>query len=90
MEVAFMDREQKRLLREIMEVEFVLVETNLYLDTHPNDERALRLHNSYSQKHHELKSLYEAKYGLLTFIGMSGCPWSYINEPWPWEINFDI
>ncbi|NLW23116.1 MAG: spore coat protein CotJB [Tissierellia bacterium] len=85
-----MDREQKLLLKEMMEIGFALVETNLYLDTHPTDERALRLHNSYSQKYSELKSLYEARYGLLTFMGMSGCPWSYINGPWPWEINFDI
>lgn len=85
-----MDREQKLLLKEMMEIGFALVETNLYLDTHPTDERVLRLHNSYSQKYSELKSLYEARYGLLTFMGMSGCPWSYINGPWPWEINFDI
>lgn len=85
-----MDREQKRLLKEIMEIGFVLVETNLYLDTHPNDERAIRLHNANSQKYKELVSLYEARYGLLSFTGMSGCPWSYINGPWPWEINFDI
>lgn len=63
-----MDREQMMLLKEIMEVGFLLVETNLYLDTHPEDERALRLHNTYSQKYGELKSLYEAKYGLLTFM----------------------
>lgn len=90
MEVAFMDREQKQLLKEIMEVDFVLVETNLYLDTHPSDQKALRLHNTYSQRYNELLCIYEARYGLLTYAGMSGCPWSYINTPWPWEINFDI
>lgn len=85
-----MKNEQMMLLKEIMEYSFALVETNLYLDTHPYDKRALELHNSYSQKYHELKSLYEAKYGLLTHTGMSGCPWSYINSPWPWEINFNM
>ena len=43
------------LLLEIMEVSFVLDETSLYLDTHPDDERALRLHNNASQRYHELK-----------------------------------
>lgn len=85
-----MDRDQVCLLKEIMEVGFVLLETNLYLDTHPNDERALRMHNTYSQKYKELVSLYEAKYGLLTYIGMSKYPWSYINSPWPWEVDFSI
>lgn len=85
-----MDREQMILLKELMEVEFVVLETALYLNTHPSDERALRLHNTYSQKHDELQSLYQAKYGPLKNTEMSGCPWSYINDPWPWEINFNM
>ena len=41
-----MDREQMNLLVEIMEENFVVLETALYLDTHPYDEAALRLHNT--------------------------------------------
>ena len=85
-----MDREQKLLLKEIMEVGFVLVETALYLNSHPNDERAIRLHNTYSQKYSELESLYQGRFGPLKNTSMSGFPWGYINGPWPWEINFDI
>lgn len=85
-----MDRKQLQLLKEIMEVSFVLVETALYLDTHPTSERALRLHNAYAQKYKELENLYEAKYGLLKYTGMSGYPWSYINSPWPWEIDYSM
>ncbi|NMA87145.1 MAG: spore coat protein CotJB [Tissierellia bacterium] len=85
-----MDREQKILLKEIMEISFVLVETSLYLNTHPDDQRALNLHNTYSQKYSELITQYESRYGLITNTGISGYPWNYINEPWPWEINFDI
>lgn len=85
-----MDREQKMLLKEIMEYSFALVETALYLDTHPYDDKALRLHNDYSRKYHELISMYHAKYGPIRNDQMSGCPWAYINGPWPWEIEFDI
>jgi len=85
----YMDREQKNLLLEIMEYSFALVETNLYLDTHPSDEGALKLHNAYSQRYQELLSIYEAKYGPLRYTQMSGCPWAYLNDPWPWEIDFD-
>jgi spore coat protein JB len=85
-----MDREQMNLLKELMEVEFVVLETALYLDTHPNDERALRLHNNYSQKCSELESLYQARYGPLKNTEMSKYPWAYINGPWPWEINFSM
>jgi spore coat protein JB len=89
-EVDTMTREQEMLILEIMEYSFALVETSLFLDTHPFDENAIRLHNSYSQKYHELVSIYEAKYGPLRFTSMSGCPWAYINGPWPWEMNFEF
>ena len=84
-----MDREQKNMLVELMESQFVLVETALYLHTHPEDERALRIHNNASMQYMQLKDLYESRYGLLTSYGMSRLPWSYINDPWPWDINFD-
>lgn len=89
-EEGIMDNEQLQLLKQIMEISFVLIETTLYLDTHPTDERALRIHNKYSQEYKELVDLYESKYGLLTYIGMSGSPWSYINSPWPWEIDYSL
>lgn len=85
----YMSREQKNLLLEIMEASFVLDETALYLNTHPNDERALRLHNNTSSQYHQLKDMYQSRYGLLRNDGMSRDPWSYINDPWPWDINFN-
>lgn len=84
-----MDRAQKDLLIEIMETSFVLIETALYLDTHPYDENALRTHNNASQKYEDIVNLYELRYGPLTYTSMSKSPWSYINGPWPWEINFN-
>lgn len=83
-----MDREQMDLLAELMEASFLLIETALYLDTHPNDERALRLHNNGSQRYEQLQRIYEARYGPLKNTSMSRYPWAYINEPWPWDINF--
>ena len=83
-----MSHEQKALLKQLMEVGFVLMETNLYLDTHPTDESALRLHNTYCQKYSELERIYQAKYGPLKYTQMSKYPWQYIEEPWPWEIDY--
>lgn len=85
----YMSREQKNILLEIMEASFVLDETALYLNTHPNDERALRLHNNTSSQYHQLMDMYQSRYGLLRNDGMSRDPWSYINDPWPWDINFN-
>ncbi|NMB44645.1 MAG: spore coat protein CotJB [Clostridiales bacterium] len=83
-----MDREQKSLLKKIMELDFAVVETNLYLDTHPCDERALRLHNTLVKKADEVKCLYECKYGPIKGCSMSKYPWQYIKEPWPWDMEF--
>jgi len=86
--VTRMDNAQMDFLVELMEISFVLTETALYLDTHPNDERALRLHNNSSQRYTELENMYQARYGPLKNTGMSRYPWAYIDGPWPWEINF--
>lgn len=83
-----MDRAQMEMLIELMELEFALTETALYLNTHPNDERALRIHNNNSAQYYRLKEAYEMQYGLLTNQGMSGYPWNYVDEPWPWDIDF--
>ncbi len=83
-----MHKDQLALIKQLMEIGFVLVETNLYLDTHPTDERALRLHNTFSKKYRDLESMYSAQYGPLRANDMSRFPWQYIEEPWPWEIDY--
>ncbi|AEE92008.1 Protein CotJB [Tepidanaerobacter acetatoxydans Re1] len=76
------------LLKEIMAVDFVLYELGLFLDTHPNEKRALEDHNSFTKKSYQLKTVYEEKYGPLHINSISGFPYQYINEPWPWEIQY--
>ncbi|MTI49727.1 spore coat protein CotJB [Sporosalibacterium faouarense] len=83
-----MDKKQLKLLNELMEIGFSLVETNLYLDTHPTDERALRLHNTLSAQYQELEMMYTDLYGPLKATSMSQFPWRYIEEPWPWDIEY--
>ena len=41
---------KKQLLKEIMALNFAINDLALYLDTHPNDSSAIRLHSEYSQK----------------------------------------
>lgn len=85
-----MDKEQMEMIRELMEVSFVLIETALYLNTHPNDEAALRMHNNASGRYSQLVEIYESRFGPLKNTSMSRYPWGYINEPWPWDMNFSI
>lgn len=83
-----MNRERKSMLICLMELDFALVETNLYLDTHPTDENALKLHNTLVEKYRRLECIYESKFGPLKARTMSKYPWQYVDEPWPWEIEF--
>lgn len=87
-----MDQRQKDLLLKIMELEFTAVDLNLFLDTHPQDERALSDLRATTQQLVNAKMEYESNYGPLLDFGLgmagSGRTWQWINEPWPWEINW--
>ncbi|MGE5396613.1 MAG: spore coat protein CotJB [Chitinophagales bacterium] len=87
-----MDNERKQLLVQIMAEEFTAVELNLFLDTHPEDRKALSDFNETVKKLNQFKAQYEQKYGPLTNFGYvtSEYPWHWVDEPWPWEINFAV
>ena len=57
---------REKLLRKIMEYKFYINDLTLYLDTHPNDRKALGLHNEYVQKLDEVTKEFEKMYGPLT------------------------
>lgn len=78
---------RKELMDKINQYSFAMNEANLFLDTHPFDAEAL----AYFQKHRELRveAVKEyAKYYAPLAIDYAVCdktPWSWVNEPWPWE-----
>lgn len=74
------------LLKELMSIDFTIIDLHLYLDTHPMDQTALNMYNNYVEKAKALRSEYERKYGPITaHHGISGYPWQWIDEPWPWQ-----
>jgi spore coat protein JB len=80
---------QMMLLKKVQEMEFVAIELNLYLDTHPCDQDALNDFNCAVEVLKKLKEKYEREYGPLInfgFGGMSGEPWQWVQGPWPWEL----
>lgn len=85
-----MDSKRLNLLKKVMDLEFTCVDFNLYLDTHPEDYRALAEYNAASEALAAAKKEYEALYGPLTNYGHSPSPqaWRWIEEPWPWETTF--
>ena len=82
------DEQYYRMLHQIQAVDFVLVELNLYLDTHPNDTQALHQYLSTLQKRKELVMHFERRYGPLTPMGdgFSETYWNWNKPPWPWQV----
>lgn len=77
---------KSELSTRISEIQFVCIELNLYLDTHPNDEEARNDYYHYSVLLDGLIKEYEAEYGPLMNFGHSptnvGC---WVCSEWPWE-----
>ncbi|MFA5528055.1 MAG: spore coat protein CotJB [Peptostreptococcales bacterium] len=74
------------LLRRIQYLSFVLVEVNLYLDTHPTDMAALNYYHTYKALYNRALSEYTSQYGPLTPGTVeSRNRWTWIDKPWPWE-----
>ena len=83
-------KRKAELLKEIMALEFSLVDLNLYLDTHPEDERALMVFEQYSRKLKSLRGRYEKEYAPLTALEAGNRSWNWIEDPWPWEIDYEM
>ena len=78
--------ERERLLRRISSAQFAAWELHIFLDTHPNDDEALRSFKKYNEMASMLINEYESKYGPLSSSGANGTSrWNWVNEPWPWE-----
>lgn len=76
--------ERAEMLKEIMSLDFALTELQLYLNTHPDDEKALCLYKKYAKELKELKEAYQKVYGPLTKEFPCN-KWRWLEEPWPWE-----
>ncbi len=83
---------QKQMLRRrIWEIDFVLYELVLFLDSHPDCQRALALMRDYRRLRRETLKDYEERYGAMPITARDVEPegmWEWINGPWPWENDF--
>lgn len=79
--------DQKKLYNLIQTCSFVLYETALYLDGHPDCRKALDYYNRYREKLEAASRTYENRYGPLTIYGnrSDGDRWEWVETPWPWE-----
>lgn len=75
-----------KLMLQLQELQFGLLEIQLYLDTHPNDPKAQQNLMQLAQQISLLMPRVEKYYGPLTSLGFSReNPSRWITEPWPWE-----
>lgn len=78
--------EKCQLIKRIQIHGFGMLESGLFLDTHPDNADALARYNACRDETKQLVSTYEMKYGPLTMAGnySTDC-WQWIESPWPWE-----
>lgn len=75
----------KKALLAMQQNDFCIQELTLYMDTHPHDEKALRMLNQHLAKRPSLKMAAEKEVGPLTNYDNDGSHWNWINNPWPWD-----
>ena len=79
------------MILKIQELSFACVDLNLYLDNHPDDANAVSMYNSMSKQLTVAIRLYECTYGPVSNCGYgkSSCPWQWVEQPWPWDREFN-
>ena len=70
---------------ELMALSFVIEDLGLYLDTHPNDTKALELRNNFLRSYEKSKDRVSREYGPITSDTIMENGYTWIDEPWPWE-----
>ncbi len=75
-------------LGELMALDFVIKELNLYLDTHKDDDEAFRTLQSTLALYEEGKERYVKKYGPLMIKDLKHADcFSWLCDPWPWDYH---
>ena len=82
------DMRRQEMIDQIKSLDFAIIELGLYLDTHPDDQRALCMHREYCKQTKDLKDKYQKMYGPLTIFYPCN-KWRWLEQPWPW-LNLEV
>lgn len=77
--------DKKALLEQIQLLDFALQETALFLDSHPDDAKAMQYYQEQRKAKDQAYSQYEKCYGALSNRSNLSDQWDYVYGPWPWE-----
>ena len=78
------ENRRREMIEQIKCLNFAVIELGLYLDTHPEDQKALCMHREYCKQLKDLKDKYQKMYGPLSIYYPCN-KWRWLEEPWPWE-----
>ena len=84
------DKRADGLLSRVREAAFVLHELVLFLDTHPNDRKAMSMYTMWQKQYETYKAEYEQTYGPLSAFSVRGNKWDWAKAPWPWMGKEDV
>ena len=73
------------LMRDVQIAQFYVIETNLYLDTHPYDCEAMKALEIYREKLAIAIEKYEEHCGALFAESITDIPFDWVKTPFPWE-----
>ena len=80
---------KEELMREIQALSFAKVETELYLDTHPDNLTALEYYKDTISKLDEVMEKYQNKFGPIFAESAANNGWIWVKQKWPWQIDTD-
>ena len=76
------------MMNKIREIDFAIIDLNLFLDTHPNCKDALELFTKLAATSKSMKSDYQRKYGPLYASNChNAVPFEWVSDDykWPWQ-----
>ena len=76
---------RRQLLWQLTAQQFAAFDTHLYLDTHPEDKKAMQMFGNYMKNFGAYRKEYESLYGPLTADSQGMGTKMWIDDPWPWE-----
>lgn len=80
--------ERDELLKYIYTSSFALDDIELYLDTHPTDKAALEYYHKCNAIRQQAFKEYTTYFGPLTADSVNSTnKWTWIEDPWPWEME---
>ncbi len=77
------------LLKKIGTYQFAIADMALFLDTHPDDTASVMQLEEYERTLRPLVEEYEAKFGPLRKRQNNTNTWSWVKNPWPWDVEED-